>query len=68
LSGKANSFEDMIAYVDENGMITSTPLRSLIKPNPLASLKNSTLPLKIAGSSSSFLGVAMIISLFLPCK
>ena len=22
---KANSFEDMIAYVDENGMITSTP-------------------------------------------
>ena len=25
LSGKANSFEDMIAYVDENGMITSTP-------------------------------------------
>ena len=25
LSGKANGFEDMIAYVDENGMITSTP-------------------------------------------
>lgn len=25
LSGKTNSFEDMIAYVDENGMITSTP-------------------------------------------
>ena len=25
LSNKANSFEDMIAYVDENGMITSTP-------------------------------------------
>lgn len=24
-SGKASSFEDMIAYVDENGMITSTP-------------------------------------------
>ena len=23
LSNKANSFEDMIAYVDENGMITS---------------------------------------------
>ena len=25
LSNQANSFEDMIAYVDENGMITSTP-------------------------------------------
>lgn len=25
LSNKASSFEDMIAYVDENGMITSTP-------------------------------------------
>lgn len=25
LSGKAGSFEDMIAYVDENGVITSTP-------------------------------------------
>ena len=24
-SGKANSFDDMIAYVDEYGMITSTP-------------------------------------------
>lgn len=24
LSGKTNSFDDMIAYVDENGMITST--------------------------------------------
>lgn len=24
-SGKATSFEDMIAYVDENGMITSVP-------------------------------------------
>lgn len=23
--GKSRSFEDMIAYVDENGMITSTP-------------------------------------------
>ena len=25
LSGKAGGFDDMIAYVDENGMITSTP-------------------------------------------
>ena len=25
LSGKVNSFDDMIAYVDENGVITSTP-------------------------------------------
>ena len=25
LSGKANGFDDMIAYVDENGRITSTP-------------------------------------------
>ena len=25
LLGKANSFDDMIAYVDENGMITSVP-------------------------------------------
>lgn len=25
LAGKANSFDDMIAYVDEFGMITSTP-------------------------------------------
>lgn len=25
LLGKANSFDDMIAYVDENGVITSTP-------------------------------------------
>ena len=25
LSGKTNSFDEMIAYVDENGMITSTP-------------------------------------------
>ena len=25
LSGNTNSFEDMIAYVDENGVITSTP-------------------------------------------
>lgn len=25
LSGKVSSFDDMIAYVDENGMLTSTP-------------------------------------------
>lgn len=25
LSGKASSFDEMIAYVDEHGMITSTP-------------------------------------------
>ena len=25
LSGKGNSWDDMIAYVDENGRITSTP-------------------------------------------
>ena len=25
LSGKVSTFDDMIAYVDENGMITSTP-------------------------------------------
>ena len=31
LSNKANSFEDMIAYVDENGMITSTPPTEDIK-------------------------------------
>ena len=32
LSGKANSFEDMIAYVDENGMITSTPKKEEEEP------------------------------------
>ena len=32
LSGKANSFEDMIAYVDENGMITDTPPTPNNKP------------------------------------
>ena len=31
LSGKASSFEDMIAYVDENGMITSTPPAENVK-------------------------------------
>lgn len=31
LSGKTNSFDDMIAYVDENGMITSTPPEENIK-------------------------------------
>ena len=31
LSGKTNSFDDMIAYVDENGMITSTPPAENIK-------------------------------------
>ena len=31
LSGSSNSFEDMIAYVDENGMITSTPPTEDIK-------------------------------------
>lgn len=31
LSPKANSFEDMIAYVDENGVITSTPPMENIK-------------------------------------
>ena len=31
LSGKASSFEDMIAYVDENGVITSTPPAENIK-------------------------------------
>lgn len=31
MSGKANRFEDMIAYVDENGMITSTPPAENIK-------------------------------------
>ncbi len=31
LSGSSNSFEDMIAYVDENGMITSTPPAEDIK-------------------------------------
>ena len=28
LSGSSNSFEDMIAYVDENGMITSIAIPS----------------------------------------
>ena len=32
LSNKANSFEDMIAYVDENGMITDTPPTPNNKP------------------------------------
>ena len=43
LSGKANSFEDMIAYVDENGMITSTPPTEDIKKeeiNPSKGLKS----------------------------
>ena len=31
LSPKANSFEDMIAYVDENGVITSTPPEENVK-------------------------------------
>lgn len=31
LSPKANSLDDMIAYVDENGMITSTPPTENIK-------------------------------------
>ena len=31
LSGSSNSFEDMIAYVDENGMRTSTPPTEDIK-------------------------------------
>lgn len=31
LSPKANSFEDMIAYVDENGVITSTPPTENVK-------------------------------------
>ncbi|MBB4620356.1 cold-shock protein [Parabacteroides faecis] len=31
LSGKTSSFEDMIAYVDENGVITSTPPAENIK-------------------------------------
>ena len=32
LSNKASSFEDMIAYVDENGMITDTPPTPNNKP------------------------------------
>ena len=32
LSGSSNSFEDMIAYVDENGMITDTPPTPNNKP------------------------------------
>lgn len=31
LAPKANSFEDMIAYVDENGVITSTPPTENVK-------------------------------------
>ena len=31
LSNKANSFEDMIAYVDENGMITTPPAENAPK-------------------------------------
>lgn len=31
LSGKTSNFDDMIAYVDENGMITSTPPSEDIK-------------------------------------
>lgn len=31
LNPKANSFEDMIAYVDENGVITSTPPTENVK-------------------------------------
>lgn len=31
LTGKASSFDDMIAYVDENGMITSTPPEANVK-------------------------------------
>ena len=31
LSGSSNSFEDMIAYVDEYGMITSTPPEENVK-------------------------------------
>lgn len=35
LSPKANSFEDMIAYVDENGVITSTPPEENVKKKRL---------------------------------
>jgi len=41
LSGKANSFEDMIAYVDENGMITSTPPTEDIKKEEINNHCNS---------------------------
>lgn len=36
LSGKANGFDDMIAYVDENGMITSTPPEDNIKKKEIS--------------------------------
>lgn len=36
LSGGSGSFEDMIAYVDENGVITSTPPDPLNKKEVLA--------------------------------
>jgi hypothetical protein len=40
----------------------STPDKSLMKPKPFDSLKNSIRPLRMTGSSLSFLGVDMTIS------
>ena len=50
LSNKANSFEDMIAYVDENGMITSTPPA---ENTPKEEIKLEELPKKTRKNRSS---------------
>ena len=58
LSGNTNSFEDMIAYVDENGRITSTP--------PETNRKIIPTPIRLRCSCLKTIGVLpSIIMLFL---
>ena len=40
LAPKVNSLDDMIAYVDENGMITSTPPEESVKREKTINIKN----------------------------
>ena len=54
LSGSSNSFEDMIAYVDENGMITSTPPTEDIKKEEINPKKEEEEPTILRGRVEFF--------------
>ena len=64
LSNKANSFEDMIAYVDENGMITSTPPA---ENTPKEEIKLEEMNRKASASSRTYPGSKNTFSTLTMC-
>ena len=54
LSGKVSTFDDMIAYVDENGMITSTPPTDNIEKQEIKQEREKEAPAILRGKVDFF--------------